>query len=138
MGIEGISTLKGLIARANKVMGKTVDTKNLNVERSSCGPRESFPTSNCMCIAVSKVYLRRAKFSENAKNKILKCINKKIKELGCDNNSTAVRKEFPKFVELSYKEKQLYSSEDFRTTKELVEASIKNPDMDLNFVDIIV
>jgi hypothetical protein len=37
---------------------------------------------------------------------------------------------FPKFIELSYDEKQLYSSDIFDETKKLVEISIQNPDKD--------
>ena len=137
--IESINTLAGLITKANKVMGKNVDTKYKDSNKNFyCGPRNSFPAFNCMYIAASKAHLKRAKFSDEAKNKILTCINKRARELNCTNKACSSKEYLPKFIELSYKEKQLYSSDYFNVTKELVEESIKSPGMELDFVDIII
>ena len=40
------------------------------------------------------------------------------------------------YIELSYEQKQLYTSEVFKTTKILVEDSLLNPDMEFNVIDI--
>lgn len=90
---------------------------------------------DCKHVATAKAYLGRSKFSAATKKKIAACINRKAKALGCtvSKKAKASENEFPKFIELSYEEKQLYASDIFQTTKELVEESIKNPDMDLDF-----
>jgi hypothetical protein len=100
-------------------------------------PNRSFPVPDCKHVATAKTYLGRAKFSKETKKKIAACINRKAKQLGCNTDKKAkADREFPFYRELSYEEKQLYRSEVFKTTRELVEKSIENPDMDLNFVDI--
>lgn len=88
-------------------------------------------------VATAKAYLGKSKFSKETKKKIAACINRKAKQLGCNTDKKAkADKEFPFYRELSYEEKQLYRSEVFKTTRELVEKSLENPDMDLNFIDI--
>ena len=111
----------------------TKDRKKLN-KSTFCGPNRSFPVPDCKHVAVAKTYLGRAKFSASTKKKIAACINRKAKQLGCNVSKKAKARgeDFAKFIELSYVEKQLYSSDVFATTKELVEESIKNPDMDLD------
>lgn len=79
-------------------------------------------------VAVAKTYLSRAKFSAETKKKIAACINRKAKALGC-----GVSKKAKAFIELSYAEKSLYSSDIFAPTKRLVEASIKDPNKDISF-----
>lgn len=88
-------------------------------------PNRSFPIVDCKHVAVAKAYLGRSKFSKSTKDKIAACINRKAKQLGCDVSKKA--KASLKFIELSYEQKKLYSSEVFTATKELVEESIKNP-----------
>jgi hypothetical protein len=85
--------------------------------------------------------LGRSKFSAATKKKIAACINRKAKTLNCGGEKKAKASEeeiFPKFIELSSECKRLYSSDIFKTTKDLVEESIKNPGMELDFdlVDI--
>lgn len=107
----------------------TKDRKNLK-KGTFCGPDRSFPVPDCKHAAVAKTYLARSKFSSSTKKKIAACINSKAKALGCNTTKKAKAKAF---IELSYEQKQLYSSEIFATTKQLVEESLKNPEMDLNF-----
>jgi hypothetical protein len=85
---------------------------------------------DCKHVAVAKTYLGRSKFSASTKKKIAACINRKAKQLGCNTSKKA---KASRFIELSYEQKKLYSSDVFATTKRLVEESIKNPDMDLDF-----
>lgn len=121
---------KKLTPRARKKLSKSV----------FCGPGRSFPTPDCKRIAVAKAYLGRSKFSKSTKKKIAACINRRAKKLGCKVTKKAKASEeiFPKFIELSYEQKRIYSSDDFAETKALVEESIKNPGMELDFADVIL
>ena len=141
MDIENINTLKGLIAKANKVMGKKLTTKDRKKLKSStfCGPNKSFPVPDCKHVAVARAYLGKSKFSKATKKKIAACINKKAKALKCDTTKkTKAGKDYLIYIELSYEQKQLYSSDVFRTTKALVNKSLTTPNMELNFVDITI
>lgn len=135
--------IKDLCAGARKALeranGPQEDAKKLTTKDRKklkkgtfCGPNRSFPVPDCKHVATAKAYLGRSKFSSATKKKIAACINRKAKALGC-NVSKKAKAGYPKFIELSYDEKQLYSSDIFKTTKELVEESIKNPGMDLDF-----
>jgi hypothetical protein len=116
---------------------KKLSTKDRKKLKSStfCGPNRSFPVPDCKHVAVAKTYLGRAKFSSSTKKKIAACINRKAKQLGCSvsKKAKASNNEYPKFIELGYEQKKLYSSDVFALTKQLVEESIANPGMDLDF-----
>jgi len=122
-----------LFGRAKKALetAKKLTTKDRKKLKSStfCGPGRSFPVPDCKHVAVAKTYLSRAKFSASTKKKIAGCINRKAKQLGCGVSKKAKAS----FIELSYEQKQLYSSDVFSETKRLVEESISNPGMDLDF-----
>jgi hypothetical protein len=132
--------LDKIIERANKAIETaapltTKQRKNLK-STTFCGPGRSFPVPDCKHVGVAKTYLARAKFSASTKKKIAACINRKAKQLGCTPGKKAKAGEefdeiFPKYVELSTEQKQLYSSDVFASTKELVEASIASPEMEL-------
>ena len=130
-------SLKDLIERANEAMGKKLTTKDRKKLKSGtfCGPGRSFPVPDCKHVGVAKAYLGRSKFSAETKKKIAACINRKAKALGCSGSkkAKASEEEYKKFIELSYEEKKIYSSDAFGTTKQLVEASIKDPDKDIEF-----
>ena len=136
-------TLNQLFERASEALNvaKKLSTKDRKKLKSStfCGPDRSFPVPDCKHVAVAKTYLGRAKFSASTKKKIAACINRKAKQLGCNTSKKAKASEdhMPKYIELSYEQKKLYSSDVFETTKQLVEESIKNPDMDLDFTGVI-
>jgi hypothetical protein len=104
-------------------------------------PGRSFPVADCKHAATAKAFLGRSKFSVATKKKIATCINSKAKAMNCSGDKKAKASEeeiFPKFIELSSESKKLYSSDIFKETKDLVEESIKNPGMELDFdlVDI--
>lgn len=129
----GLEYLDKIINRANEAMGKKLTTKDRKKLKKStfCGPNRSFPVPDCKHVATAKAYLGRSKFSKSTKKKIAACINRKAKQLGCDVSKKAkAGTEFPKYQALSTEEKQLYRDEIFKTTKELVELSIKEPDLD--------
>jgi len=127
-----------LIEKAYEVMedvAAPLTTKQRKKMKSGtfCGPGRSFPVPDCKHVGVAKAYLARAKFSKSAKQKIAACINSKAKALGCTPGKKAKASEevLPKFIELSYEQKQLYSSDIFESTKQLVEESLKNPELEL-------
>jgi hypothetical protein len=127
--------LDDLIERANKVMGKKLTTKDRKALPDSvyCGPDRSFPCHDCKHVAVAKAYLGRSKYPKKTKQRIAACINRRAKKLGCKvtKKAKAGVDEFPKFIELSYEEKKIYSSAEFSFTKALVDISVKNPGKDL-------
>lgn len=129
--------------RANKALeeAKTLTTKDRKALKSStyCGPGRSFPCNDCSHVAAAKAFLGRSKFSESTKKKIAACINRKAKQLNCggEKKAKASESEFPKFIELSYEQKVLYASDVFAETKALVEESIKDPGLELDFELIV-
>jgi hypothetical protein len=127
--------LEELFERARKALetAKPLTTKQRKKMKQStfCGPNRSFPVPDCKHVGTAKAFLGRSKFSQSTKKKIAACINRKAKQLGCTPGKKAKADEFPKYIELSTEEKQLYSSEIFQSTRELVEESIKNPGLEL-------
>jgi hypothetical protein len=101
-------------------------------------PNRSFPCHDCAHISAAKAYLGRSKFSKATKKKIAACINKKAKQLGCKvtkkakaHYDEAGRFEYNRFIELSAEGKKLYTSDVFKITREIVDASMKTKDLDL-------
>lgn len=134
-----INALDKLIERANKAIetAAPLTTKQRKNMKSStfCGPNRSFPVNDCKHVGVAKAYLGRSNFSDATKKKIAACINRKAKQLGCTPGKKAKadvdgEEIMPKYVELSTEQKQLYSSDIFKTTKDLVELSVKEPGLD--------
>jgi hypothetical protein len=123
-----VSKLDELIQRANDAIevSKKLTTKDRKSMKKStfCGPNRSFPVPDCEHVRVAKTYLNRAKFSSSTKQKIAACINRKAKALGCPGTKPAKVK-----GSLS----DLINSEVFETTRQLVEESKNNPDMELEF-----
>lgn len=134
---DDINVLNDLIEKANEVIesGKVLTTKTRKALPDSvfCGSGRSFPCQDCAHVRAAKVYLGRSKFSASAKKKIAACINRRAKLLKCEVTKKAKAGVENRYAELLKNEKTLYRSKEFATTKELVEESIKNPDMDLNF-----
>jgi len=139
-----INVITALIEKANKVMeeGKALTTKQRNKMKKTtfCGPNRSFPIPDCKHVAIAKAYLGRAKFSSATKKKIAACINRKAKQLGCNVIKKAKSHydeigafEYCIYSGLNKVERGIYLSNEFKSTKVLVEDSIKNPDMDLDF-----
>jgi hypothetical protein len=143
MEMEDTKTLAGIIARANSVMAmsKKLTTKDRKKLPDSvyCGPGRSFPCPDCSHVVAAKALLGRSKFSDSTKKKIAACINRKAKKLGCSTEKKAkAGRDYLIYSELSYEQKQLYSSDVFKTTRDLVEQSLKAPGADLSFVDIVL
>jgi len=92
-----------------------------------CGPNRSFPVNDCQHAATAKAFLGRSKFSRATKQRIAACINRRAKALGCKPGKPAKAD-----LEIANK---LAEAEIFKSTKELVEQSIENEGMDLDFGD---
>jgi hypothetical protein len=140
MGVN-MNYLDAIIERAHEAMGKKLTTKDRKKLKSStfCGPGRSFPVPDCKHVAVAKAYLGKSKFSSATKSKIAACINRKAKALKCGGEKKAkahAEDYLPKFIELSAEEKKIYSSDIFAETRQLVEDSLKTPDMELNWTEV--
>ena len=132
--MSDLKYLDKLIDKAHEVIGKKYTTKQRKKMKKSafCGPGRSFPVTDCLHVRVAKTYLGRAKFSKSTKQRIAACINRKAKALGCGVTKKAkATKERLIYASLSGEEKNIYRSEIFNSTKELVEQSLKSPDMNL-------
>ncbi len=123
---EAIEKVDKAIERADEV-AKKLTTKDRKAMKSTtfCGPNRSFPCNDCQHVATAKAYLKRSKFSKETKKRIAACINRKSRELGCKPGKPAKANA------------ALTNSEIFKTTKELIESSIKNEGMELQFDDCI-
>jgi hypothetical protein len=119
---EAIEKLNKAVKKADEVAKKltTKDRKKLK-STTFCGPNRSFPVPDCQHVATAKAYLNRSKFSAATKKRIAACINRKSKALGCKPGKPAKAKG------------SLADSKIFKTTRELVDASIENEDLELNF-----
>ena len=142
--------MQDMYDRANKAIekSKVLTTKQRKKMKKAtfCGPGRSFPVPDCQHVGTAKAYLNRSNFSKSTKQKIAACINRKEKQLGCGKGKPAKAKgevdivdmndlKACTFIRLSSPSKKLYSSDVFAETKELVEKSIKNPGMELEWAD---
>ncbi|MCK4525750.1 hypothetical protein KAW18_00145 [candidate division WOR-3 bacterium] len=141
-----INVLNTLIEKANKAIeeGKALTTKQRKRMKKTtfCGPGRSFPVPNCRYVGIARAYLARSKFSAATKKRIAACINRKEKEMNCKGAKKKKTKssydeigefEYRIYSSLNKDERELYLSDDFKATKQLVEESIKNPNIDLEF-----
>jgi hypothetical protein len=78
-----------------------------------CGPNRSFPVPDCAHVTSAKRLIGRAKVSASTKAKILACVNRKAKSLGCKTSDADA--EFEKQVQ------ELMVSEEFEETRDLIE-----------------
>jgi hypothetical protein len=126
---EAIERVEKAVKHADEV-AKKLTTKTRKALKSSvfCGPNRSFPVNDCAHVRAAKVYLKRSKFSAATQQKIAACINRKAKALGCPGNVPAKAKGAVD-VELQ----KILDSKIFNTTKELVDASMENEGMELDF-----
>ena len=136
---ESIDKVNKSIKNAEEV-AKKLTTKDRKKMKSStfCGPNRSFPVPDCKHVGTAKAYLNRSNFSPDQKKKIAACINRKAKALGCTPGKPAKSKgslEDFTFETLSPELVDLADSEIFKSTKELVDNSIENPGIVLDFTD---
>ena len=127
--------LKETIKEVNKAIenAKKLTTKTRKALPSSvfCGPGRSFPCQDCAHVRAAKVYLNRSHFSASTKKKIAACINRKAKALGCKITKPAKAKGAEEKID---KELQIImDSKVFEATRELVNQSMENEGMELDF-----
>lgn len=53
-----------------------------------CGPDRSFPVPDCAHVTAARRLIGRAKLSEDQKKKVLACVNRKEKSLGCESKDS--------------------------------------------------
>jgi hypothetical protein len=123
-----LNALDQLISNAYEAIGKKLTTKDRKKLKKStfCGPNRSFPVPDCQHVATAKAYLNRSNFSKATKQKIAACINRKAKQLGCSKGKPAKAKGAVD---------ELFDAPIFEETKKLVEQSLENPGMDLEWDD---
>jgi hypothetical protein len=126
-----VSLLKA-VENAEKAIEKakeltTEDRKKLP-KSDYCGPNKSFPVPDCQHVASAKAFLNKSKFSKSTKQKIAACINRKAKALKCSGEKKAKvkAKAYTQYTydSLTEKEKAIYDSTIFDSTRKLVEESI--------------
>lgn len=135
-------SLKEAINKVNEAIeeSKKLTTKDRKKLKSStfCGPNRSFPVPDCKHVAIAKAYLNRSNFSKSTKQKIAACINRKAKQLGCKVSKPAKAKGTITWDDLSFSEVALADTTIFKTTKELVEQSLKSEkEMELTFDECV-
>lgn len=82
-------------------------------------------------VRAAKVYLKRSHFSPATQAKIAACINRKAKALGCPGTKPAKAKGAEEKIDK--KLQSVMDSEVFEITKALVDQSIEDEGMELDF-----
>jgi hypothetical protein len=75
-----------------------------------CGPGRSFPVPDCAHVTAARRLIGRAKVSSSTKSKILSCVSRKAKAMGCGGGD-----------EDEAKIEELINSEEFAFTRELLQ-----------------
>jgi hypothetical protein len=122
-------------SKKSKELAKPLTTQQRKKLKAGtfCGPNRSFPVPDCTRVRAAKVYLNRSKFSLATKKKIAACINRKAKALGCPGTKPAKAKGAEEKIDKKLQE--LMDSKEFETTKALVDQSIENEGLDLDFAN---
>lgn len=87
---EDVEAFLGLDALLDEMLG---DAKMSSEKRKSlpdsafCGPNRSFPIPDCAHVTAARRLIGRAKVSDGTKQKILACVARKAKNLGCNGES---------------------------------------------------
>jgi len=137
MGLkEAIAKVNEAIKNADDVAKKLTTKERKKLKKSVfCGPNKSFPVPDCKHVAVAKAYLNRSKFSKATKQKIAACKNRRAKQLGCSTTKPAKAKGELEhaFDALPDDLRVLADSSIFKSTKELVDKSLDNAGLHLDF-----
>lgn len=129
---EAINKVYKAIKNADEIAAKlTTKTRKKLPATAFCGPNRSFPVHDCVHVRAAKVYLKRSKFSRATQQRIAACINRKAKALGCPGKIPAKAKGAEEAIDK--KLQQLMDGDTFKATRELVEQSIENEGMELDF-----
>jgi len=125
---ETINKVNEAIEKAKKL---TTKTRKALPNSVFCGPGRSFPVQDCAHARAAKVYLKRSHFSASTQAKIAACINRKAKALGCPGTKPAKAKGAEENIDK--KLQIIMDSKIFETTKDLVDQSIEDEGMELDF-----
>jgi len=134
---EAISNVNKAVEKASKSLKKedaaplTTKKRKSLPSTSFCGPNRSFPVNDCTRVRAAKVYLNRSRFSKSTKQRIAACINRKAKALGCPGTKPAKAKGAEEKIDKKLQE--LMDSKEFESTKKLVDQSLEESDMELDF-----
>ena len=136
-------SLKESINKVNKAIDKaaklTTKTRKALPGKVFCGPNRSFPTHDCSHVRAAKVYLKRSHFSPATQAKIASCINGRHRTLKCGGTKPAKGKgsltylSFLEYADLTAKEQKLFDGKAFESTRKLVDQSIENEGIELDF-----
>jgi hypothetical protein len=129
---EAIDKTNKAIKKADEVAAKLTTKKRKQLPKTAfCGPDRSFPVHDCAHVRAAKTYLNRSRFSKAVRQRIAACINRKAKALGCPGTKPAKAEGAEEKIDK--KLQTLMDSDIFASTKALVDQSIENEGMDLDF-----
>lgn len=102
-----------------ELIGQLKDAKLSGEQRkklkssSFCGPNRSFPVPDCAHVTAARRLIGRAKVSSATKKRILACVNRKSKAMGCDENKDSLSRKVKSAM--SDEPKKTQESEDTQT-----------------------
>ena len=76
-----------------------------------CGPNRTFPVPDCAHVTAARRLIGRAKVSESTKKRILACVNRKAKAMGCDSKKDSSNE----LLEIFTGDIQVITSEEAKT-----------------------
>ena len=118
--------IKNEVAEAEGVKPEELDDAKLSAAQRKrlpnsafCGPNRSFPVTSCSKVVAARRLIGRYK-GPGSKEKILACVSRKAKGLGCDKSE----KDFVKLEKELNEKHQTLITESVKNTKEPLEAKI--------------
>lgn len=69
----------------------TAEKRNELPDSAFCGPERSFPVHDCAHVTAARRLIGRSKLSEDAKAKVLSCVDKKAKAMNCDASEETLK-----------------------------------------------
>lgn len=73
----------------------TTEKRNKLAKSTFCGPNRSFPVPDCAHVVAARRLIDRTKISDATKEKILACVSRKAKAMGCDGSKKTDSVETP-------------------------------------------
>lgn len=122
-----ISWLDGATSADAKL--STAQRKKLQ-SSTFCGPNRSFPVPDCAHVTAARRLIGRANVGASTKSRILACVSRKAKSLGCDASKGKDEQENYDAPEIS----QLIATEEYDATREFLsfeETTYKDNELDL-------
>lgn len=115
---EDLEELKKLDAMLEDDDAIAADAKLSTAQRKKlsgstfCGPNRSFPVPDCAHVTAARRLIGRAKVSSDTKSKILACVSRKAKSLGCGSSKDSEMEKiaFEAALDAVTKQAELYKS----------------------------